>query len=199
MRRRDFTIGLLITHAARAVWAREAAKPHRIAIIAAGPVARIHDPKIRFFQAFLEELRRLGEVEAQNLTVTGYSGQGRPEAYAELAREVVTGNPDVIVASGNAIAQAVRAATGTVPIVWIGSDPIQAGFAASLARPSGNITGVTVDAGSEIWGKRIQMLKEAVPSASKVALLDMRASWERADGQQREEEPRRRAGYWESR
>jgi putative tryptophan/tyrosine transport system substrate-binding protein len=170
MRRRDFTIGLLLASTVRIARAQEPAEQHRIAIIAAGPVARIHDPGIRFFQQFFEELRRLGDVEGQNLTVNGYSGGGRPEGCADLAREVVNRNPDLIVASTDAIARAVRAATDSIPIVWIGGDPIQAGFATSLARPGGNITGVTVFAGSEIFGKRLQILKEAVPSASKVTL-----------------------------
>ena len=122
MRRRDFTIGLLLAAATRSVRAQEPAKQHRIAIvIAAGPVTRINDPGSRLLQAFLEELRRLGDVEGQNLTVERYSGEGRPEGYADLAREVVSRNPDVIVASSAPIAQAVRAATGTIPIVWIGA------------------------------------------------------------------------------
>ena len=82
----------------------------------------------------------------------------------------------MIVASTDPIARAVRAAAGTIPIVWIGGDPIQAGFATSLARQGGNITGVTVHAGAEIWGKRLQFLKEAVPAASKAAYLTMRIS-----------------------
>jgi hypothetical protein len=89
MRRRDFTIGLLLASTVRIARAQEPAKQHRLAIIAAGPVARIHDPGIRFFQQFFEELRRLGDVEGQNLTVNGYSGGGRPEGYADLAHEVV--------------------------------------------------------------------------------------------------------------
>jgi len=68
------------------------------------------------------------------------------------------------------------AATGTTPIVWIGGDPIQAGFATSLAQPGANITGVTVFAGMEIFGKRLQILKEVVPSAAKVAWLTSRTS-----------------------
>jgi hypothetical protein len=112
---------------------------------------------------FFGELRRAGDIEGQNLTVERYSGEGRPEGYADLAREVVNRKPEVIVATNDAVAKAARAATGTVPIVWIGGDPIQAGLATSLARPGGNITGVTVYAGTEIWGKRLQILKEAVP------------------------------------
>jgi putative ABC transport system substrate-binding protein len=79
----------------------------------------------------------------------------------------------VIVASGNALAQAVRTEMRTIPIVWIGGDPVEAGFATSLALPGGSVTGVTVDTGREIGGKRLQILKEAIPSISKVALLDL--------------------------
>ena len=100
MRRRDFTIGLLLAAASRTVRAQEPAKQHRIAIvIPAVPSPSISDTGIRAWQAFFEELRRLGDVEGQNLTVERYSGEGHPEGYADLAREVVSRNPDVIVAS----------------------------------------------------------------------------------------------------
>jgi putative ABC transport system substrate-binding protein len=185
VRRRDFAAGLLLAAATRSAWAQAPAKQHRIAIVvSAGPVAYIDYSGNRFWRAFFGELRRLGDIEGQNLTVERYSGEGRPESYANLAREVVDRNPDVIVASTDAIAQAVRAANGVVPIVWIGGDPIQAGLAASLARPGGSVTGVTVDAGIEIWGKRLQILKEVIPPASKVAFLAMRGQWEGPYGQQ---------------
>jgi putative ABC transport system substrate-binding protein len=130
----------------------------------------------RAYQAFFGELRRLGEIEGQNLTVERYSGEGRPEGLADLAREVVSRNPDVIGAVTNPVALAVRAATDTIPIVWIGVEPIRIGLATSLARPGGNVTGVTSDAGYEILGKHLQLLKEAVPSASKVAFLNLRTA-----------------------
>ena len=83
----------------------------------------------------------------------------------------------MIVAIGNPITYEVSAATGKIPIVWIGPDPIRAGFAKSFARPGGNITGVSMfDA--EFDAKRLQILKEAAPSASKVAYLTMRRTWE---------------------
>jgi putative tryptophan/tyrosine transport system substrate-binding protein len=82
----------------------------------------------------------------------------------------------VIIAVTHAVAQAVRPVTGTTPIVWIGGDPMLAALATSLARPAGNVTGVTVFAGAEIFGKRLQLLKEAVPAASKVAWLTTRTS-----------------------
>src|SRR6516162_4273728 len=174
MRRRDFTIGLALAATARVGRAQAPAKQHRIAVITpAGSVADISDRGVREWSAFSEELRRLGDIEGQNLTVNRYSGEGRPAGYPDLARQVVSQNPDVIVAVTDVIAQAVRATTASVPIVWIGGDPIQWGFATSLARPGSNITGVTVFAGPEIFGKRLQILKEAVPSVSKVAFLQM--------------------------
>jgi putative tryptophan/tyrosine transport system substrate-binding protein len=183
MRRRDFSLGALLTIAGPSVKAQEPAKQNRIAIvISAGPAARIRDPGNRLWRAFFDELRRLGDVEGKNLVVEPYSGGGRPERYADLAREVVARGPDVIVASTDAIAQAARSANGTIPIVWVGGDPIQAGFATSLARPGGDITGVTVNAGLEIWGKRLQILKEAVPSASKIAFLNVRGGPIALDG-----------------
>jgi putative ABC transport system substrate-binding protein len=179
MRRRDFTTGLLFSAATQPIRAQEQAKQHRIAIVRpAGSVALISETGIRFYRAFFTELRRLGDVEGQNLTIERYSGEGRPEGYADLAREIVNRKPDVIVALGDDIAKAARAANDTIPIVWVGADPIRAGLATSLARPGGNITGVTVRAEIEIWGKRLQILKEAVPSASRVAYLDMRTYWE---------------------
>ena len=184
MRRRNFTIGLLLAAATRTAWAQQSPTRRRIAIVqSAGPIARIYDPASRAWRTFWAELRRLGDVEGQNLTVEVYSGEGRPAGYADLAREIVSRNPDVIVAISPPIVQAARAATGTIPIVASGAYT-NLGLVPNLARPGGNITGITVDTGDEIYGKRLQILKEAVPSASKVAFLDMRRSWESAGGQQ---------------
>ena len=168
MRRRDFTAGLLLA-SATGVQAQERAKQHRIAIvIPAGAVAIISetsgDPlRRRFYQGFFGELRRLGDVEGQNLTIERYSGDGRPEGFPDLAREVVGRNPDLIVAQTNPVALAVRAATGTIPIVWVGVEAIGVGLVTNLAHPGGNITGVSLyDA--EIYAKRLQILKEAIPT-----------------------------------
>ena len=190
MRRRDFAIGLLLAPATQSAWAQHPTKQQRIAIIVTLPVAQIDDPTIPVYRVFFEELHRLGDVEGPNLTIERYSSGVRPASYPDLAREVVARNPDVIVAFGDPMTQALRTATGTIPIVYIGSDPIQEGFAASLARPGGNITGVTSDTGKEILGKRLQMLKEAVPSASKVAFLEMRTD-SAANEQQLQEAGRR--------
>jgi putative tryptophan/tyrosine transport system substrate-binding protein len=173
VRRRDFTIGLLLATAAQSLPAQERAKQYRIAIvIASGPATRVDDPASRYWHAFWEELRRLGDVEGQNLTVERYSAEGRPERYADLAREVVNLNPDLIVPISPPIMQVVSAATAVIPIVGSGAYT-ELGQVPNLARPAGNITGVTVTVGYEIYGKHLQILKEAVPSASKVAVLDM--------------------------
>ena len=128
MRRRDFTVGLLLA-SATGVRAQEPATQHRIAIITlAAPVTGISDTGTHARQAFFEELRRAGDIEGQNLTIERYSGEGRPAGYADLAREVVVRKPEVIVASNDAIAKAARAATDAIPIVGIGGDPVQAGL-----------------------------------------------------------------------
>jgi putative ABC transport system substrate-binding protein len=177
VRRRDFTIGLLLAGAVQTVRAQERAKQHRITvIIPAGPIALISDTGNRYWPAFFGELRRLGDVEGQNLIVERYSGEGRPEGYGNIAREVVSRKPDLIVAITNPVALAARAANGTIPIVWIGIEPIRAGLATSLARPGGNLTGVTAY-DLELFGKLLQILKEAVPSASKIAFLTIRTGY----------------------
>jgi putative tryptophan/tyrosine transport system substrate-binding protein len=93
VRRRDFTIGLLLAGVAPSVHAQQQVKQHRIAIvISTGPVARVHDPTSHAFQAFWQELHRLGDAEGQNLIVDLYSGEGRPAGFADLARRVVKEN-----------------------------------------------------------------------------------------------------------
>ena len=179
MRRRDLTIGLLLSATIEPTRGQQPAKQRRIAIvIPAGPVALISETSSdtltrRLWRPFFEELRRLGEIEGQNLAIERYSGEGRPDSYLDLAREVARRNPGVIVAVTNPVAQDVRATTTTIPIVWIGVEPIRVGLVTSLAHPGGNITGTSLY-DVEFYAKRLQILKEAVPSASKIAWLDAR-------------------------
>src|SRR5262249_17791597 len=130
------------------------------------------------WRAFFAELRRLGYVEGENLVIERYSAEGHHERYADLAREIVTRKPDLIVTGTNPVVRAVTAATNTIPVVAFMLDPLKAGLVTSLARPGGNLTGITLDAGIEIWEKRLQMLKEAMPSTVKAAFLGMRGGWE---------------------
>ena len=167
-------MALFLAGAVRAAPAQERVKRHRIAVvIPAGPVATIDDKGVRGWQAFWDELRRSGEVEGQNLIVERYSAEGRHTGYGDLAREIVSSNPEVIIALTDAVAQAVRAVTGTTPIVWIGGDPMLACLATSLARPAGNVTGVTVYAGTEIFGKRLQLLKDHRDSQSSACFVKL--------------------------
>ena len=190
MRRRDLTIGLLLAARVPTARAQEPAKQHRIAIvISTGPVARVYDPTSHAFQAFWQELHRLGDAEGQNLIVDLYSGEGRPAGFADLARRVVKENPEVIVAIAGPITSAISAATETIPIVASGTFT-GSGVMPSLARPGGNMTGVRVEE-PEIFGKRLQILKEAIPSATKIAYLDIRTNWESAFGRQTREELRK--------
>jgi len=91
MRRRDFTIGLLLAAGVPRVWAQKGAAQHRVAIVRpAGPVTVISATGVRFYQAFFAELQRLGDVEGQNLSVERYSGEGRPEGFpTSLARSSI--------------------------------------------------------------------------------------------------------------
>ena len=134
------------------------------------------------YGAFFKELLRLGYVEGQNIAVERYSGEGRTEHYAELANEVVRRNPDLILATTSRMVLNFKAATATIPIVGLMADPVLFGIAKSLARPGGDITGVSTDAGPEIWGKRLELLHEAVPGTSRVGFLASRAIWESSFG-----------------
>ena len=130
------------------------------------------------WRAFFGELRRLGYVEGENLIIERYSAEGHHERYADFAREIVTRNPDVIVTGTNPVVMAFTATTSTIPIVAFMLDPLKAGLVTSLSRPGSNLTGITLDAGIEIWGKRLEMLKEAIPLTAKAAFLGMREGWE---------------------
>jgi putative tryptophan/tyrosine transport system substrate-binding protein len=180
MKRREF-ITLLGVAAAwpLAARAQQTAKTHRIALV--HPSASIADMSESggnpYYPALFKELRRLGYIEGVNLVVTRYSGEGREERFPELCQEVVRTKPDVIVTAASRLVLSFKAATDTVPVVASMADPVPFGIVANIARPGGNITGVSVEAGSEIWGKRLQVLREAVPTASKVGFLGSRQIW----------------------
>jgi len=118
-------------------------------------------------------LRELGHIEGQNIATEYRYTEGKIDRYPELAAELVRLKVDIIVtAGGDAVIQAAKNATKTIPIVMVGpgSDPVEAGFVESLARPGGNVTGVT-NLGRELGGKRLELLKEAVPKIARVAVL----------------------------
>jgi putative ABC transport system substrate-binding protein len=168
MRRRNFIFGLWALALTGNAQAQQNGKVHRIAIVStAGPPAHLLSRDWPMW----DEFRRLGYVEGQNLLIERYSGEGRAEHYPELARDVVRRSPDVIIAFPNALVLDLKASTTTIPIVAIFAFPVEAGIVQSLARPGGNITGVSMDIGDDQWGKRIQLLRQVVPQATRLALL----------------------------
>jgi putative ABC transport system substrate-binding protein len=187
MKRREF---IILLGGAAATWphtarAQQPTTRHRIALFhPAIPTTLLTETGGgSAWRAFFGELRRLGYVEGENLIIERYSAEGHHERYADIAREIVTSNPDLIVTGTNPVVSVFTAATSTIPVLAFMLDPLKAGLVTSLSRPGGNLTGVTLDAGIEIWGKRLQMLKDAVPSAAKAVFLGMREGWEGSSGQ----------------
>jgi putative ABC transport system substrate-binding protein len=122
-------------------------------------------------EAFRQGMRDLGYVERKSFVLELRYGEGRLERLPELARELVGLKLDVIVAAGDVATAAVKRYTQTIPIVMVNTtDPVGTGLVASLARPSGNITGLT-NISSELGGKRLELLREAAPGLSRVAVL----------------------------
>ena len=146
--------------------AQQPQKQHRIAFVHSGiPADQLTETTGPFWvRRVYEALRELGDAEGGNLVVERYSAEGRSDRFAALVAAVVSRKPDVIIVNLNDLVKAFAAATATIPIVAIVGDPIAGGLVTNLAHPGGNITGVSVNAGIEIYGKRLQILKETMPS-----------------------------------
>ncbi|HEV8257162.1 MAG TPA: ABC transporter substrate-binding protein [Casimicrobiaceae bacterium] len=148
--------------------AQPTAKVYRIGFLSLGTAESV-GPQSR---VFTEELRDLGYVEGRNLIFERRYADGTLERLPDFAAELVRLRVDVIVAATNPVIAAAKRATATIPIVMTNArDPVGAGFIASLARPGGNITGVTIDASTEIYGKNLGLLTEMVPRLSRVGVL----------------------------
>jgi putative ABC transport system substrate-binding protein len=146
--------------------AQEASKAARIGYLAANRAAGLH-----LQEAFLQGLRDLGYVEGRNLVIEFRDAGGNLDRLPALAAELVALKVDVIVAPSTVAAPIAKQATKTLPIVFaLVADPVGSGLVTSLARPGGNVTGLSVLA-TEIVGKRLELLKQAVPGVSRVAVL----------------------------
>ena len=180
MRRRDF-ISLL--GGAAVAWplaaaAQQSTNSKRLAIFSpAEPSADLHEhSESKKSRAFFAELRRLGWIEGQNLKVESYGREQNTSGPEALATEIVRSNPDVIHVVGPG-AVIFKKLTSRIPIVVITTDPVKQGLAESLAHPGGNFTGASIDAGLSIHGKRIALLREMVPTMSKLGCLALRFQW----------------------
>jgi putative tryptophan/tyrosine transport system substrate-binding protein len=157
-------VGLLVV--AVMAEAQQPKKVPRIGILPPGPISE----RMHLWEAFRQGLRELGYVEGKNITLVFPSAEVKPERLPDLAAELVSLKVDVIVAAGTVAVQAAREATKTIPVVTpIITDPVEAGFVASLARPGANITGLTLIS-VQLSGKRLELLREVVARISRVAV-----------------------------
>ena len=176
MNRRAFLTALSgsLLAAPRAAEAQQAAKIARIGYLALNRAAGPHR-----HEAFLQGLRDLGYVEGRNLVMEYRDAEGKVERHPAHVAELVALKVDVIVAPGTPAALAAKQATKTIPIVFTAVDAVTSGLVTSLARPGGNVTGLSV-LSPELIGKRLELLKQAVPGISRVAVL-----WEPGGGGER--------------
>jgi putative tryptophan/tyrosine transport system substrate-binding protein len=164
-RRRFLLISLAGALAAPFAAEAQQAKIARVGVLLFGT------PDTDAFPVIRRGLSALGYVEGQNVLFEHRYAEGRPERLANLASDLVRSNPDLIIAAGGDVAPFAKQTTGTIPIVMVTSaDPVQGGLVASLARPGGNVTGLTF-VSSDLAGKRLQFLKEAAPGVTRVGVL----------------------------
>jgi putative ABC transport system substrate-binding protein len=150
-----------------AAGAQQATKIPQIGYLAAASLSSVTDR----IEAFRQGLRELGYIEKKSIVIEWRSAEGKPERLPGLAAELVSLKVDVIVTGGAVVTRAAKGTTSTIPIIMTNdSDPVSTGFVASLARPGGNITGLSILA-PELGGKRLEILKETVPKLSRLAVL----------------------------
>ena len=169
MQRRDF-FGVLGGAVAWPVLARaqQTKKVYRIGFLANDPTI----PTSSAGQAFLTGLRESGFVEGENVVIERRFAEGRADRYFELIAELIRLDPDALVASATPATMAAKQATNAIPIVMFNvTDPLREEIVANLARPGGNVTGLAQAATVEIATKRLQLLKDAMPGVSRVAVL----------------------------
>lgn len=176
MDRRQFLSALAVAGSAGGALAQPSGKLRRIALI------HPSNPAAELFPVLVEQLRTLGYVDGRNVLIERYSGEGRTGGFADLVRNVVLSKPNLIFAQSARLLLALKAATSSIPIVGVTSDPVAFGIVTSLARPDGNITGVVGDGGPEFWAKHVDIVRTAIPGISRVAYLSPRAIWEGVTG-----------------
>jgi len=164
----SLVVAVSILAAPLATAAQPAEKVQRIGYLSAGSATS----SPRAVEAFRQGLRELGWVEGQNIVIEYRRAEGRFDRLPDLAAELVRLKVDVFVAGPTPVAVAAKKATGTIPIVMFGvGDPVGLGLIASLARPGGNLTGLSFSVGMDTFGKGLELLKEAVPKVRRVAIL----------------------------
>ncbi len=171
VRRRQFVIAAsTLVLAPLVAEAQPARKTHRLGFLSSGRAPGAADGN-RYLAALGERLQVLGYAKGINIAIEARYAEGKLERLPALAGELVALDVDAILAAGNPAVSAARRATTGIAIVMISADPVAAGFVPSLSRPGANLTGLTVDGGLAIWGKRLQLLKECAPAIRRVGVL----------------------------
>jgi ABC-type uncharacterized transport system substrate-binding protein len=168
--RRRFLVVLAggLLAAPRVADAQPTGKVYRVGYLTAGSLTA--NPRV--LEALRQRLHELGWIEGQNIVIEYRSAEGRLDRLPDLAAELVRLGVDVIVAAPTPAARAAKNATGRIPIVGVSlTDPVGLGLIASLARPGGNVTGVSYSVGVDIFGKDLELLKEVVPKVQRIAVL----------------------------
>jgi ABC-type uncharacterized transport system substrate-binding protein len=168
MRVRVALLILVVLTAPLAAEAQQARKTAHIGILSSGQTR-----SSPLYEAFERRLRELGYTDGRNATIEFRGADGRPARIVELTKELVRLKIDVLLTAGGEVAlRAAKEATGTIPIVMVAvdTDPVAGGYVASLAHPGGNMTGVVLQQ-IDLTAKRLELLKEAVPRATRVAVL----------------------------
>src|SRR5262245_25331834 len=185
MRRREF---ITLLGGAAAAWplAARAQQPSKLPTIGflGAYTASVQG---QWTAAFVQRLRDLGWIDGRTVAIEYRWAEGRTELAAEIATEFVQLKVDVIVLSGNALAFAAKRVTTAIPIVFaLAGDPVGTGLVASLARPGGNITGLSLQT-VDLSGKRIELLREIIPNLRRLAILGNAGQSQRSDRRQRDE------------
>jgi putative ABC transport system substrate-binding protein len=181
MRRRALLFGAAALPFALRARAQPAGKVYRVGfILTTSPVAEMQgsEPAHPLVRDFLRAMRRLGYVEGKNFVLERRSAEGKYERFGEIVAELLRLKPDAIVTIGIPLTLAAKKLTSSVPIIFYvagAGDPVAAGIVPGLSHPGGNITGFVGDPGPEIFGKRVQLLREAVPNVSRIAFLGLGA------------------------
>lgn len=183
MRRRDLIAGAISIAATTRLSGQPIAKGRRLAIFSLSESEALMNERSenRYYRVLLSELRRLGHIVGENLTVERFGRERNTSGAAALVSEVVRSQPDVVYVVGFG-SLLFKRETSTIPIVALTGDPIAQGLIQNLTRPGGNITGVSVDTGPSIQGKRIALLQEVFPALSKLAYLTLRPQWDAIQG-----------------
>lgn len=179
--RRRFLIGAALSSVSLEAWSQARPRMPRIGIVlnSAPPNTGEWEQSLQPMRAFMQELRRLGYVEGRNCVIERRTAEGNLDRLESLLADLARLPVDVIAVSGNQATMAAKRATTSIPIVVAGmSTPVELGFISSFSRPGGNVTGLSPTFGPEAEIKRLELIRQVLPKARRVAYLGVKTSWD---------------------